>query len=813
MIELRMLGTVNVTGGDRRELRNLLGQTRRLALLAYLAAARPRGPQRRDRLMALFWPELDQEHARAALRQALHVLRAGLGPRAIATRGEDVVVLERGAVWSDVAAFDDAVAARCEQDALDLYRGDFLDAFFITGAPDFERWVESERTRLQGAAADAARALVDRTARSGDLAAAASWASGAMRVAPLDEDLVRRLISLLDRMGDSAGALRVFDEFAKRLAAELEVQPEPKTRALAGSIRSRQQATPPAGLPWTGAPHEAVAPGPLSQGVPAAAPTAEPALVAAAASARPLIPALTELSPQRSAGIRSGPRSRHLFWPALLAGGLAVGIILAVSLLRERLGSRQATPVLRSLAVLPLEDVSGDAPQGMFAEALNEALTTDLGRTRGLRVISRRSANAWKATTKPSTAIGRELKVDALVEGSVQRSGDRIRVDVRLVRTLTGEQVWAARFEGASRDRFALEDAVSRGVRAALGFPSVAERGPPTSSPEAYDLYLLGKIALRQEGPEDNRKAIDSLERAVALDPDFAAAQAELSHAYGQRVSHFAPNDAVALDRSELAAQKALRLDPELAEAHYAAAHLMWGVRPDRFQHERAVRESKRALAVNPNLAGAHHFLGGVYLHIGLLDEATAEFEKTLSLEPSDDNALRRLGVALIYRGRYDEGLRTIRQVPSQSSASLWHYQVAWALLYLGRNDEAWMLMEEYLRIHPEDRGGVVTSTRAIWFARAGDTRRAEEDIRTAIEKGKGFIHFHHSAYNIASAYALLGHVASAVQWLRTAAETGWPCYPYFTNDPNLASLHGDPGYEAFMRELKAQWERFRLTL
>jgi len=107
----------------------------------------------------------------------------------------------------------------------------------------------------------------------------------------------------------------------------------------------------------------------------------------------------------------------------------------------------------------------------------------------------------------------------------------------------------------------------------------------------------------------------------------------------------------------------------------------------------------------------------------------------------------------------------------------------------------------------------VVTSTRAIWFAKAGDARSAEEDSRTSVEKGKGFIHFHHSAYNIASAYALLGQTASAVQWLRTAAETGWPCYPYFANDPNLARIHGDPGYETFMRELKAQWERFQLTL
>ena len=104
----------------------------------------------------------------------------------------------------------------------------------------------------------------------------------------------------------------------------------------------------------------------------------------------------------------------------------------------------------------------------------------------------------------------------------------------------------------------------------------------------------------------------------------------------------------------------------------------------------------------------------------------------------------------------------------------------------------------------------MVTSTRAIWFASAGDARRAEMDIRTALEKGKGFVHFHHTAYNIASAFALLGRAGPAVEWLRAAAEGGWPCYPHFANDPNLAKIRGDARYVAFMNELKAQWDRYR---
>jgi TolB-like protein/Flp pilus assembly protein TadD len=499
-------------------------------------------------------------------------------------------------------------------------------------------------------------------------------------------------------------------------------------------------------------------------------------------------------------------------WLTAAPTGLARVIATEVG---RRLRSPGSPAAIRSLVILPIVDASASHEGPSFGDTLTEALTTELGRTKGLRVIAR--GPAVRSATDAPAEIGRDLKVDALLQGTVQRSADRIRVELRLVSTASGEPVWTERFEESATDMLALQARASRGVRSALVLRPDGEPGlvpqRVVRNPEAYDLYLRAKIRARQESDSDVSAAIGLLEKAVRLDPEFAAAQAELSHAYGLRVAQFAPNDALALERAELAAEKALRLDPDLAESHYAAGQLLWGVVKNRFWAERAVREFKRALALNPNLDEVHHHLGQVYLHIGLLDQAVAELEKTLDLQPADNNAIRRIGITLIYRGQYEEGLRTIRQVPPQSNASLWHYQVAWALLYLGRNQEAWTLMEQYLRAHPEDRGGVVTSTRAIWFAKAGDVRRAEEDIRTAVDKGKGFIHFHHSAYNIASAYALLGQAGPAVQWLRTAAETGWPCYPYFANDPNLERIHGDPGYETFIRDLKAQWEQYQLTL
>src|SRR5207245_8446542 len=160
MIEFRLLGTLHLIDAAGREVKSLLTRPRRLALLAYLAAATPRGLHRRDSLLALFWPELDQEHARAALRQALHVVRGSLGSEAVLTRGDEEVGLDFDRLWCDVVAFDEAVAAGRYGEACDCYQGHLLEGFFIPGAGEFARWLERERARLQRAASRSAQALV-----------------------------------------------------------------------------------------------------------------------------------------------------------------------------------------------------------------------------------------------------------------------------------------------------------------------------------------------------------------------------------------------------------------------------------------------------------------------------------------------------------------------------------------------------------------------------------------------------------------------------------------------------------------------------
>src|SRR5438093_6877986 len=239
VVEFRILGALNLLGAGGRELTSVLAQPKRVALLAYLAAATPRRLHRRDSLVALFWPELDQEHARAALRQALHGLRHALGDGVLVTRGDEDIGLDAERIRCDVVEFERAAVVGRLADALDLYRGDLLEGFFIRGAPEFEQWLEDERARLKAVALRGATQLAERSEGHGGLAEAAQWSRRALRIAPLDEPALRRLMKTLDRLGDRAGALDAYETFAKRLTAELEAEPAPETRALSDAVRAR----------------------------------------------------------------------------------------------------------------------------------------------------------------------------------------------------------------------------------------------------------------------------------------------------------------------------------------------------------------------------------------------------------------------------------------------------------------------------------------------------------------------------------------------------------------------------------------------
>jgi DNA-binding SARP family transcriptional activator len=245
MIRFRTLGGVDLRDTSGRELRSVLAQPKRLALLAYLAIATPAGYHRRDSVLALFWPELDQERARGALRQAVHFLRRTLGAGVVRGHGGEDIGLGDDVVWCDARAFDDALSRGVPGEALDLYNGDLLNGFFVSDASsDFEAWLDHERGRLRQRAIEAAWTLTDQHEAAGRGADAARWARWAVTRAPDDERTQRRLVSLLDRLGDRTGALRAYEQFTRRARDEFDAEPSPETRALVAAIRARNTVGP-----------------------------------------------------------------------------------------------------------------------------------------------------------------------------------------------------------------------------------------------------------------------------------------------------------------------------------------------------------------------------------------------------------------------------------------------------------------------------------------------------------------------------------------------------------------------------------------
>jgi tetratricopeptide (TPR) repeat protein len=330
----------------------------------------------------------------------------------------------------------------------------------------------------------------------------------------------------------------------------------------------------------------------------------------------------------------------------------------------------------------------------------------------------------------------------------------------------------------------------------------------------AYDDYLRGKVMATDESRESNQAAIELLERAVAADPGLAPAYAQLALAYNIKSFFHAPpaeRERLNLD-AEVAVEKALALDPELPEAHHARGVILWTY-GNRFPHEQAIRSFRRALELDPNLHETHHRLGMVYLHVGLLDEGQRELETAMTINPANAGARWRVGMAYLLRGEVEEALTLLEGIPFDVNPQLVEGNLAIAYYRAGRTEEARALVEKYLRSGATDEGGTFTSTRAILLAEAGRPREAEEAIRRAIEIGSGYGHFHHTAHNIASTYALLGRSDDAIQWLETAIDNGFPCLPCFENDPALDGLRDDTRFVDLMTKLRAQLERFRSAL
>lgn len=236
-IELFLLGGVELRGIDRKLADRLLAQPKLTALLAFLALSPEQRPQRRDRIVALLWPELDQAHARAALRKGVHALRAALGQDVVRSRGDEEIGLAVPPVWCDAVELATAADSGRMLQAVTLHQGELMSGFHLSQCADFEHWLDGERSLARERAAAAAWGLARILEGDNRLTDAGLWARRAVRYSWDDERVLRRTLGMLARIGDHAGALRLYDEFAQRMRSELEAEPSPETRAMADSLR------------------------------------------------------------------------------------------------------------------------------------------------------------------------------------------------------------------------------------------------------------------------------------------------------------------------------------------------------------------------------------------------------------------------------------------------------------------------------------------------------------------------------------------------------------------------------------------------
>ena len=449
-----------------------------------------------------------------------------------------------------------------------------------------------------------------------------------------------------------------------------------------------------------------------------------------------------------------------------------------------------------SIAVLPFSDMSAARDHEFFCEGMSEEIINALGRVPGLRVASYTSSSRFKGKDLDSRSIGRELMVAWLLEGSVRKSGEMLRIAVQLIRARDGFSAWSGRFDRRLDDIFTVQDDITGMIAETLtqrvGTPPGPAVTSKTSNAEAYALYLEGRYLWNKRPGDVVWQALDRFERAIAMDPNFAPAHAALASVYGTlgawESGLLPPADAFA--KSKAAATRALALDPQLAAAHtaigYTTLHFDWNAAG-------ASRQLDDAIALNPAWVDAHHWRSHALCAAGRFQESLAACHRIVELDPL--NPLMHAHVAWHhYMAReYADALAHAERVVRMESSFHWGYLFAgWALERLGRHAESVSALREAVRCSsnsPVMLAGL-GHVLGVLHDRIGVHRIVDDLQRMRGDKGL-------FAYELGIIYAGMGDAEQAFQWLERAVQerSGW--IAYLRVDPRLEALHADPRFEA----------------
>jgi TolB-like protein/DNA-binding SARP family transcriptional activator len=767
-LKLKLFGTPSIEA-DGALLTGRAAQGRRMALLAILASARGR-PVSRDKIVGIVWPETTIERARAQLSDDLYILRGALGEDVVRSAGDELM-LELEAIASDLETFQHLLDEGRPEAAVELFGGPLLDGFHLADSTEFEHWLAAERERLGGRYAEALEAVAERSEAERDFVVAASWWRRLAAQDPFSGRVTLRLMRALDAAGNRADALKHARVHTVLLREEFDAEPDPEIIAFAERLRLEPAA------------RRSPEPSPLPDAGPA------PASVAARHVA--------EIAPPIESRTAAPHAAQRPPWRILAAAALLV--LVAVVAVRGMPGRSLggAPPLAQSVAVLPFVNMSADAENAYFSDGLTEQIITALSYIEGLQVAARTSSFALRDGRLDVRAIGETLGVAAVLEGSVRKDGNTIRITAQLIDAASGYHIWAGEYDRELQDVFSVQGEIARAIAGALELRLAAgasrRAARPQPSLEAYDLYLRGLHQRNSLNRDAMLAAIAYFDSAIAREPDFALAYAAKATVLGPLIlfEHIPAENGIR-DMRE-ATTRALALDSTLGEAHAALGivRLFWD-----WEWEEAERALLRAVELNPSDAHAYHHLANSHRAMGRLDEALATRKRAVELDPVNPRTIILLAADYLIPGQYDSAIAVYRRAHQlDPSHTLFLGRTGpWlptgpgeVYLWQGRDAEA---VDEYVKIATL-RGassGEVDSLRRAFAAsgREGFWRRwLEMDLRQSGGKP--------DPLRIAKLWGRAGDTARSLDWLERAYAEHNPGLVFLQVDPAFAELRSHP--------------------
>ncbi|MEE8325423.1 MAG: protein kinase, partial [candidate division NC10 bacterium] len=460
--------------------------------------------------------------------------------------------------------------------------------------------------------------------------------------------------------------------------------------------------------------------------------------------------------------------------------------------------SEEATVIsagqITSIAVLPLDNLMGDPEQEYFVDGMTEALIADLAQIKALKVISRTSAMRYKDTGKSAPEIGRELNVDGIVEGSVLRAGDRVRITAQLIHAATDQHLWANSYERDLKDTLFLQSevaqAIAREIKTTLapGEETLLARARPIN-PEAFEAYLKGRSYWNRRAEDGVTRALEYFQEAIDLDPTYPLAYTGLADSWIARGWYSISPPEEAYSRAEAAARRALELDDRLAEAHTSLALIKLEFDWD---WPGAEKEFQRAIELNPGYAQAHQWYGGYLSAMGRLEQAIAEAKRARELDPLSPIVNTWLGLRFYFAGQHDlalEQYRTTADVNPSFQPVYWHR--GWLYEEMGRSADALADYQKAVSLsggHP-----LYMASLAQAYALTGDTKQAKELLQDLkVLSNRRYV----PSYQIAATHLRLGETDLAFEWFERAYQERSPRLAYISVEPRLNSLRDDPRFQ-----------------